>query len=98
MTSLSQYLSHWLQTPVFWMLIALLFLGLELMNRRTVAVARRHRHAGVLLLDGHALTLAHPEVRKPSFWATFHGKKGWHLAETSVYRALVDRMLSLICS
>ena len=34
MTSLSQSLSLWLQTPVFWMLIAALFLGLELINRR----------------------------------------------------------------
>ncbi len=36
MTSLSKYLSLWLQTPVFWMLIAALFLGLELINRRMV--------------------------------------------------------------
>ncbi|MEC8262928.1 MAG: hypothetical protein VX017_06400, partial [Pseudomonadota bacterium] len=36
MTSLSQSLSLWLQTPVFWMLIAALFLGLELINRRMV--------------------------------------------------------------
>ena len=34
--SLSQSLSLWLQTPVFWMLIAALFLGLELINRRMV--------------------------------------------------------------
>ena len=36
MTSLYQSLSLWLQTPVFWMLIAALFLGLELMDRRMV--------------------------------------------------------------
>ena len=36
MTSLSQSLSHWLHTPVFSMLIAALFLGLELINRRMV--------------------------------------------------------------
>ena len=36
MTSLYQSMSLWFQTPVFWMLIATLFLGLELINRRMV--------------------------------------------------------------
>ena len=36
MTSLYQSMFLWFQTPVFWMLIATLFLGLELINRRMV--------------------------------------------------------------
>lgn len=36
MESLSQSLSIWLQTSVFWIAIAVLFLGLELVNRRMV--------------------------------------------------------------
>ena len=36
MESLSQSLSIWLQTSVFWIAIAVLFLGLELVNRRIV--------------------------------------------------------------
>ena len=36
MTSLYQSMSLWFQTPVFWMLIATLCLGLELINRRMV--------------------------------------------------------------
>lgn len=36
MESLSQSLSLWLQTSVFWIVIAVLFLGLELINRRLV--------------------------------------------------------------
>ena len=36
MTSLYQSMSLWFLTRVFWMLIATLFLGLELINRRMV--------------------------------------------------------------
>lgn len=36
MDSLSQSLSIWLQTSFFWIVIAVLFLGLELINRRLV--------------------------------------------------------------
>ena len=36
MDSLSQSLSIWFQTSVFWIVIAVLFLGLELVNRRLV--------------------------------------------------------------
>ena len=35
-TSLSDSLSIWLMTPLFWLLIAMLFLGLEMINRRLV--------------------------------------------------------------
>ncbi|HCV87801.1 MAG TPA: hypothetical protein DGU02_01315, partial [Alphaproteobacteria bacterium] len=34
--SLSQALSVWFQTPAFWLVIAVLFLGLEMVNRRLV--------------------------------------------------------------
>ena len=34
--SLSSALSIWLLTPLFWLLIAILFLGLEMINRRLV--------------------------------------------------------------
>lgn len=34
--SLSSALSIWLLTPLFWLLIAVLFLGLEMINRRLV--------------------------------------------------------------
>lgn len=36
MESLSQSLSLWFQTSVFWIVIAVLFFGLELVNRRLV--------------------------------------------------------------
>ena len=36
MESLSQSLSIWLQTSVFWIVIAVLFFGLEMVNRRMV--------------------------------------------------------------
>ena len=34
--ALSQSLSIWFQTSVFWLVIAVLFLGLEMVNRRMV--------------------------------------------------------------
>jgi len=36
MESLSQSLSVWLQTSIFWIVIVVLFLGLEMVNRRMV--------------------------------------------------------------